>query len=218
MQLRKKYKNGLLLGIASLVSLTCFQQCTLGTAPFYSLNDLTTVIPLKVGATWTYRQINYQDVGPPFEDTITVVKKIARSIDTLSSRYYAVEETSYYKNSTFIGIYSETITTDQYTQWRGPKGEIPYFPEIVLELPLTTGNQWFFNGKDTTYGYVRIMNADTTIQTPSRVFEHTLFVKVIHVRVFPIEEFFIAPGIGIVKELISSGFGGYSRELTSANF
>ena len=108
---RQKFRKVFTLASVAAMTFVSLQNCRdNGTGLTYSFHDLRTIIPLKVGASWTYRQISYQDI-PPFAETTSVTKKIISSIDSLSETYYLVQETY---NNNQKNRYFETVNANTY--------------------------------------------------------------------------------------------------------
>jgi len=175
------------------------------------LNDLQTVIPLKVGASWTYLDITPSSL-PSFPDDSTVVEaEVQWYVDSAMLRVYSL---SGFIGEGETGTYYESISRSRYCRYRENDDGRRVLVATILQTPVERGGRWFINGVDASGGYAQIGNPDTAIDIASGRFSHVICVR----GLTPERNvWFIKPTVGIVYES-RTGDDTITRQLVEKNF
>jgi len=191
--------------------------------PYSPPNNLSKLVPLQVGNTWTYRRISW-DIGGA--DTTIDSIQIVDTVRISGKKYFVYNGTPAHLIEVGTG-YLETLDSADYSMYdcvgclNATKSELPnellaWLPVHILKTPLIRGKQWRAADWDSVsgynYGIMTIVNPDTTITLPIGEFHHAILVD----ESSPIMDnaFVIVPGIGVVLQWV--GFlpdTGYDREL-----
>ena len=173
----------------------------------YPVDDLRTIIPLKLGASWTYREISTDtnDV----KDTAIIIERVIGEEDSLSQHYYVMEQS---RNGSLDFQYYETISADQYVRYA-------LRPKILLQTPVERGSIWPVSfPRFRPAASMEIMSADTSIRLIDRTYEHVIAIREFAGDYYALGIYFIAPEIGIIHEVHDYSSFISRRELMSINF
>jgi hypothetical protein len=176
-----------------------------------TLSDLQTVIPLKVGTSWTYLDIMPSSL-PSFPDDSTLVDvEVQGYVDSGMVRVY---ELSGFIGEGESGMYYESVSRSKYRRYRENDDGHRVLIATILQTPIERGSRWFINDVDASGGYAEIGNPDTTIDIPSGRFSHVICVR----GLTPEHNvWFIKPAVGIVYET-RTGEVTVTRQLVEKNF
>ena len=231
------FSNILFAFTFGVISLDCKGEIS-EPLPNASGNDLTSIIPMAIGHSWKYKVTEYIGSGSRIRsDSTTIVDTIR--ID--GAKYYMLKG----PNPVFVTflfrdtIYFETIDREDYSIYVSPlpltrasteslANTTVLLPLHILKAPIVKGHQWRVAEWDSIYQYdfgtLTILNTDTAVKFGQFVVQHS-----IHVSSGPFLEYFIVPGIGIVRksggvydywvdmELVGWRFNGRWRGPTAPN-
>jgi hypothetical protein len=176
-------------------------------------DDLTKVIPLKIGNYWMYRSV-FCGILNQCDTTLDSI----RIIDTLQIngnkcyKYNGIPPHLYM----YDDMYFETVNKNDYSIYfclnclSGIKGKSlktadGWMPLHILKTPICKGNQWRIADWDSTdyyhFGVLTIINPDTTIYLEDRAFYHAIYLSKEQGGPPWFTELFIVPGIGVVCKL-----------------
>jgi len=205
--LRSPRHNVLALSIAAVLAVGGCHDSGGG----YSPTDLQSVIPLKIGASWTYLDVIPSDIPTFPNDSIAVTSRARTSFDSAGMRYYAI---SGYIGEGDSSVYYESVTQTTYIRLLDGDSGHRFVAATLLKSPVERGNRWYMNNTDNTAGYAEITSTDTAITTVAGK-----FTGVVHVQqVMPNgDSWYILPGTGIVYETNYST-SMISRQLMRKNF
>jgi hypothetical protein len=144
-------------------------------------------------------------------DTLNYTQTILRSFDSLSTKYFVVQDSL--NDSLWIIIFDnhlETVTSNRYARYSNVEinGQTTVISKVYLQQPIRVGAQWYADGKDDSVGYFQITNIDTAISLIGNTYQHVIVVRLTNIPALPFsvgDVIYIAPGIGIVREISSVG-------------
>ena len=183
-----------MVAIVLCLILSFFLQECKDSVTGYSLIDLETVIPLKVGSSWTYLDIIPSSLPTFPADSELVNSEVYGYLDYANVRIYTMNG--------FIGEgdsarYYESVTQTRYQRYREDEDGKRAVIATLLQTPVKRGNRWFFNGVDNSSGYAEITNPDTTVEIASGTFSGVICVRQLAVNG---NTWLIKPTTGIVFE------------------
>lgn len=176
----------------------------------YDLTDLRTAIPLKEGASWDYRLISSLDSSRTL-DTLNYTQTILRSFDSLSTKYFVVQDSAGDPLGAIIfDNHLETVTSNRYSRYSNAEinGQTTVISKVYLQQPIRIGARWYADGKDDSLGDFQITNIDTAISVVGNTYQHVIMVTLMNIPPLPFsvrDDIYMAPGVGIVREISSVG-------------
>jgi hypothetical protein len=154
---------------------TLFQSCRDNSVSIVNTRDnLNAIIPLKIGASWTYKCFY---TGWDRFDSSRLKRTVVNLFDTLGLRWYVIAESSFaLSTDSLLGIHKvyETIDKGSYIRFRD---WWYYTVEILLKTPITDGNAWIHFPDYTSENETYILNCDTTVTVSSKQYPHTIIIK-----------------------------------------
>ncbi|MBI1802891.1 MAG: hypothetical protein HY033_00705 [Ignavibacteriae bacterium] len=211
--MKNKAQWSITIIVLLLSGLSCIKDSEIILPPpkYEPPQDIRQIIPMRVGTSWTYRDSYFTCGGLPpcYSGTGTITKRVVSHYESLSMEYYIVTGGFF---SFYDGIDSsrEIVTENEYSRNFIAPG-ITGPEEIILRAPIRSGTRW-----ESPWGDVQIVNVDTTVAVPMGTFEHAIYV-----RGGPggyLLEFFLVPGVGIVKEKYNGGFFSIDAEFELLRF
>jgi len=201
--------------ICTIIVLSFFAQCNypipVEVRVQYNPDDVRTIIPLKIGDRWTYRQILHDDILSTPPDTSTISREIMSYFDSSNVRYFFLLESSL--NSLLTHTSFASVTPNRYSIYTGYYLGHPIFEYPILEAPVMRGTKWPRSPEEFGTVLMRIITTDTTLVTQGGTFKHVIHVQ--SAGSIPSDEYFIAPTVGVIFERHSFGEAYYTRELIS---
>jgi hypothetical protein len=168
---KSKVRNLATIIIAVITLILAFQSCKDDSVSVVNTSDdLHSIIPMRVGASWTYFNnfvALYSD-DPP--DTafihLSIIKKdVTASLDTLNSQWWVISESSFVYQSEpkiLLRVYNYLEKVDDSSYQRLSWFDIPL---TILKKPITNGNSW-------DWGY--LLHSDTTFSIFFNQYEHAI--------------------------------------------
>jgi len=168
---------------------------------------LTKLIPLGVGNSWEYRDLQCGGWGC---DTTYNSVSVTDTVVLGGRKHFVMVGEAPHLFSWEGATYLETVDSTSYAVYwcmgcldgEGEGGQ--WLPLMVLRTPLSRGHQWRIADWDSAYGFafgnLEITSVDTTVVVAGRRFERAIAVAQHTGNQFGDLRFVLVPGVGVVSQ------------------
>jgi len=182
--------------------------------------DIRKIVPMRVGLSWTYTGIRFNDASPDYKIDISL--KVADSQYSNGSFFYGLDAvTTVVSTDTSLDQTNDT-TVSSWLVWldsNSYRRSDDSWPYVILKTPVRRNLRWQYYPVDSTAGFLLISHPDTTVLVDSTKYDHAIVVERDASDGSFISDYYVlVPGIGIVSEGHGQLFGATRLTLASRNF